>query len=437
MFIRKVSLPRRTVLRGMGATLALPLLEAMVPALTATAQTAANPRRRFGAVFVPHGERPGYWTPAKTGPDFDLTPILKPLEPFKDSLTVVSELCTPADGHGTTVAAWLTGSVPKKTMAEDVQAGRSIDQVIAAQIGQATVFPSLELATEDFTGYIGGCDGFYACAYMNTLSWRTPTEPLPMEINPRVLFERMFGGGSTSLSRLERMQQDRSILDSVAEAANRLRRGLGTRDRGRLSDYLDDIREIERRIQRAEKQATTEVSLPAAPVGIPESFEEHATLQFDLLALAYAADLTRVFTFMMSRDTSQRVYPNLGITEPHHSLSHHGNKPESIASLVKLNVYHVQLFGKFLQKLAATPDGDGSLLDHSLILFGSGMSESDVHSRLNVPTLLAGRGAAFVHGSRHIQTPKGTPIANLALTLANEFGAGMDKYGISTGTLNL
>jgi len=437
MFIKKVSLPRRTLLRGMGVTLALPFLDAMVPALTATAQTPANPRRRFGAVFVPHGERPGYWTPAKTGADFELTPILKPLEPFRDSLTIVSELCTPADGHGTTVAAWLTGSVPKKTMAEDVHAGTSVDQVIAAQIGANTVFPSLELATEDFTGYIGGCDGFYACAYMNTLSWRTPSEPLPMEINPRILFERMFGGGPTNLTRLERMQQDRSILDSVAEAVDRLRRGLGTRDRTRLSDYLEDIREIERRIQRAEKQTTTEVSLPGAPIGIPEAFEEHATLQFDLLALAYATDLTRVFTFMMSRDTSQRVYANLGISEPHHSLSHHGNKPESIANLVKLNIYHVELFARFLRKLHATPDGEGSLLDHSIILFGSGMSESDVHSRLNIPTLLAGRGAGLLQGNRHFRAPRETPVANLVLSLANKFGAGMDKYGISTGTLDI
>jgi hypothetical protein len=437
MFVKKMSLPRRTVLRGMGVTMALPFLEAMVPALTATAQTPANPRRRFGAVFVPHGERPGYWTPTTTGADFELTPILKPLEPLRNSLTVVSELCTPADGHGTTVAAWLTGSVPKKTMAEDVRAGISVDQVIAGQIGASTVFPSLELATEDFTGYIGGCDGFYACAYMNTLSWRTPTEPLPMEINPRVLFERMFGNGPTNLTRLERLQQDRSILDSVAEAVERLRRGLGTRDRTRLSDYLEDIREIERRIERAEKQATTEVSLPGAPLGIPEAFEEHATLQFDLLALAYAADLTRVFTFMMSRDTSQRVYANLGIAEPHHSLSHHGNKPESIAGLVKLNTYHIELFGRFLRKLQATPDGEGSLLDHSVILFGSGMSESDVHSRLNVPTLLAGKGAGLLQGNRHLQAQRETPIANLALSLANKFGAGMDKYGISTGTLDI
>jgi hypothetical protein len=437
MFITKKALSRRTVLRGMGASLALPLLDGMVPALTAARQTPANPRRRFGAVFVPHGERPGYWTPEKTGADFELTPILKPLEPFRDSLTVVSELCTPADGHGTTVAAWLTGSVPKRTLAEDVRAGTSVDQVIAAQIGSDTVFPSLELATEDFTGYIGACDGFYACAYMNTLSWRTPTEPLPMEINPRILFERMFGGGPANLTRVERMQQDRSILDSVAESVTRLSRGLGMRDRQRLSDYLEDIREIERRIQRAEKQATTDVSLPAAPMGIPEAFEEHTMLQFDLLALAYATDLTRVFAFMMSRDTSQRVFPSLGITEPHHSLSHHGNKPETIAALVKVNTYQVELFGRFLKKLQATPDGEGTLLDHSVILFGSGMGESDVHSRLDVPTLLAGKGAGLLHGNRHLQTPKQTPIANLALTLANKFGADMSQYGISTGTLDI
>jgi hypothetical protein len=437
MFITKTSLSRRTVLRGMGASLALPLLDAMVPALTAARQTPANPRRRFGTVFVPHGERPGYWTPSKIGADFEFTPILKPLEPFRESLTVVSELCTPADGHGTTVAAWLTGSNPKKTVAEDIRAGISVDQVIASKLGSSTVFPSLELATEDFTGYVGACDGFFACAYMNTLSWRTPTEPLPMEINPRTLFERMFGGGPTNLTRVQRMQQDRSILDSVAESVTRLSRGLGARDRQRLSDYLEDIREIERRIQRAEQRAATEVSLPTAPVGIPEEFEEHTMLQFDLLALAYAADLTRVFSFMMSRDTSQRVFPTLGITEPHHSLSHHGNKPASIDALVKINVYQVELFGRFLKKLQATPDGEGSLLDHSVILFGSGMGESDVHSRLDVPTLLAGRGAGLLRGNHHLRTPKETPIANLMLTLANKFGAGMDQYGISTGTLDI
>src|SRR5256714_3844619 len=259
MFITKMSLPRRTFLRGMGVTLALPLLESMVPAFTATAKTAANPTRRFGAVFVPLGERPGFWTPKTVGADFEFSPILKPLEPFRNSMTVVSELCDPLDGHAVTVAAWLTGSVPKRTIAEDVHAGTSIDQIVAGKIGQDTVFPSLELATEDFTGYIGGCDTQYSCAYMNTISWRTPTTPLPMEINPRVVFERMFGRAGTSAQRVARMARDRSILDSVQADVNDLGKQLGSRDRTRLSEYLDNVREIERRIQRAEKQATPEL----------------------------------------------------------------------------------------------------------------------------------------------------------------------------------
>jgi hypothetical protein len=437
MFITKMSLPRRTFLRGMGVTLALPLLESMVPALTATAKTAANPQSRFGAVFVPLGERPGFWTPKTVGAGFDFTPILKPLEPFRDSVTIVSELCDPLDGHATTVAAWLSGVVPKRTIAEDVHNGVTIDQVIAKQIGQDTVFPSLELATEDFTGYIGGCDTQYACAYMNTLSWANATTPLPMEINPRVTFERMFGRAGTSAQRLARMQRDRSILDSVKNDVKDLQGGLGPRDRVRLSDYLDNLREIEQRIQRAEKQATTEVPVPDAPIGVPESFEEHAALQFDLLALAYQADITKVFTFMLSRDASQRVYPQIGIAEPHHSMSHHGNNPEKLTNLVKLNTYHMTLFAKFVKKLSETPDGDGSLLDHSTILYGSGMSESDTHSRLNVPVALVGGGAGF-KGNRHIQTAKETPLANLMLELANRYGCEVDKFGtLSTGRVEL
>jgi hypothetical protein len=332
-----------------------------------------------------------------------------------------------------TVAAWLSGSIPKRTIAEDVRGGTTIDQIIAKKIGQETVFPSLELATEDFTGYIGGCDPSYACAYMNTLSWRTPTEPLPMEINPRVVFERMFGRPGTAAQRLARMRTDRSILDSLREDVAELEGRLGARDRSRLNDYLENVREIEQRIQRAEKQASTDVRVPDAPMGVPESFEEHVTLQFDLLALAYAADITRVFSFMMSRDATQRVYPNLGITEPHHSMSHHGNDPEKIANLVKLNTYHVSLLGKFLEKLRAMPDGDGSVLDHSLILFGSGMSESNVHSRLDIPTLLAGGLAGQIRGNRHMKAPKETPFSNLLLEIANKFGVGIDKFGISTG----
>ena len=425
MFLTKRSLSRRTLLRGMGAAVALPLLDSMSPAAT----PAAIVPKRFAAIFVPLGERPGYWTPRQTGPDFEFSPILKPLEPFRNSLTVVSELCDPLDGHAVTVAAWLSGSIPKRTIAEDVHAGTTIDQVVAQRIGRETVYPSMELATEDFTGYIGGCDPSYACAYMNTLSWRTPTEPLPMEINPRVVFERMFGRPGTAAQRLQRMQTDHSILDSIKEDLSDLGRGLGSRDRARIDDYLENVREVEQRIQRAEKQAKTEVQVPDAPVGIPESFEEHVALQFDLLALAWQADITRVFTFMMSRDATQRVYPNLGITEPHHSMSHHGNDPEKIANLVKLNTYHVDLFAKFVKKLSDTREGGGSLLDHSLILFGSGMSESNVHSRLDIPTILVGGGK----GNYHVKAPKETPFANFLLGVANRFGVEIDKFGISTG----
>jgi hypothetical protein len=421
----------------MGAAIALPFLESMVPAFTPTARTAANPLKRFGAVFVPLGERPGYWTPKKVGVDFEFTPILKSLEPFRNSITLVSELCDPLDGHAVTVAAWLSGSVPFKTIAENVRAGTTIDQVIASQVGQDTPLPSLELATEDFTGWIGGCDTAYSCAYMNTISWKTPTTPLPMEINPRVVFERMFGRPGTRAQRLERMHEDRSILDSVREDVVDLQRRLGSKDRARLNEYLDHVREIEERIQKAEKQASVKVTVPDAPIGIPESFEDHAMLMYDLAAVAYEANITRVITYMKSRDASQRVYPNIGVNEPHHAMSHHGNNPEKLAGLVKLNTYHVTLFSKFIERLQSTPDGDGSLLDHSLILYGSGMSESDTHLRLNVPTLLVGGAAGQMKGNRHIQAAKETPLANLMVSLANKFDCDIDKFGISTGRVEI
>ena len=434
MFITKTKLSRRAVLQGVGAALGLPLLEAMVPALTPVVRTAANPVKRFGAIFVPLGERPGYWTPKTVGSNFEFSPILKPLEPFRNSITVVSELCDPLDGHATTVAAWLSGTIPFRTIAENVRGGITIDQTIANKIGQDTPLPSLELATEDFTGWIGGCDTQYSCAYMNTISWKNETTPLPMEINPRVVFERMFGRPGTSAQRLARMEDNRSILDSVRQEASDLQKSLGTRDRARLNDYLDNVREIEQRIQKAEKNAKTEQTVPDAPIGIPESFDEHASLMYDLAAVAFEANITRVFTYMKSRDASQRVYPNIGVNEPHHAMSHHGNNPEKIAGLVKLNTYHVSLFAKFLEKMRSTPDGDGSLLDHSLILYGSGMSESDQHSRLDVPTLLVG-GA--VKGNRHIKADKETPLANLMVSLANNFDCDIDKFGISTGRLSI
>ena len=396
MFITKMSLSRRTVLRGMGATLALPLLEAMVPALTATARTAANPIRRFGAVF------------------------------------------RPTEGtHVVSCATWLTGSAPKRTEAEDIYAGTSVDQLIANKIGQDTVFPSLEVATEDLAGYIGACDTGYSCAYMNTLSWRSPTTPLPMELNPRVVFERMFGRPGTAAQRLERQQEDRSILDSVRSDVADLQRGLGIRDRGRLNDYVENVRELEQRIQKAERRANTDVALPDAPIGVPESFDEHVGLLFDLLAVAYEADLTRVFSFMLNREASMKIYPDLGITEPHHHVSHHGNDPEKIANLVKLNTYHVSLFAKFLTKLQSTPDGDGSLLDHSTIIYGSGMSESNSHSPLDLPLLVAGGGCGLIKGNRHLKAPKDTQLANVMLDLANKFGVEIDRFGVSTGHFEL
>jgi len=272
---------------------------------------------------------------------------------------------------------------------------------------------------------------------MNTITWKTPTTPLPMEINPRLVFERLFGQPGTSAQRLERLRRNRSILDSVTEDVSDLERGLGARDRSRLTEYLDHVREIEQRIERAEKQAATEVRVPDAPIGVPDSFEDHVGLLYDLIVLAFQTDTTRVFTFMKSRDASQRVYPEIGITEPHHSMSHHGNDPEKIANLVKLNTWHVSLFGKFIERLKATPDGDGSLLDHSLILYGSGMSESNVHSRLDVPTLLVGGDGGRLRGGNHIKAPAETPIANFMLGLGNRFSAELDRFGLSTGSLEV
>jgi hypothetical protein len=438
MFITKRSVSRRSVLKGVGATLALPFLDAMVPAATALRQTAAQPALRFGAVFVPMGERPGYWTPSTVGAGFEFTPILKPLESFRDSITVVSNLDRPPGGtHAVSTATWLTGSAPKRTEAEDFYAGVSLDQVAAAYIGRDTVLPSLEIATEDQAGYIGACDVGYSCAYMSTIAWKGPTTPLPMEINPRVIFERMFGRPGTPADRLARMRADQSILDSVRQDVAALERGLGPRDRTRLAEYLEHVREIEQRIQRAEKQATDTRTLPEAPVGVPASFEEHVGVLFELMAVAYEADLTRVFTFMMNREASQVVFPNLGINEPWHHVSHHGNEPEKLASLVKINTYQIELFSRFLDRLRSTPDGDGSLLDHSLILWGSGMSDSNTHSALDVPLLLAGKANGRIKGDRHVAAPKGTQMANAMLDLAQRFGAEIDRFGVSTGRMAL
>jgi len=438
MFVTKRSLARRTFLRGAGAALALPLLDAMVPALTPIVRTAAATQRRLGFVYVPHGVIMDQWTP-KADAGLELTTILKPLEPFRNSLVVVSNLqrVEASSNHAVSSGCWLTGVSPKRTDGPDFQAGTSVDQLVAKQIGQDTPFPSLELATEDFTGLLGACDPGYSCAYMNTLNWQTPTTPLPMEINPRVVFERMFGGGRTADERLARMRTDRSILDFVKDDLRALESGLGTKDRLRLDEYTEHVREIERRIERSERQAHEQPDVPAEPVGVPESYEAHVALMFDLLAIAYQADLTRVFTFMMAREVSQRTYPNLGVTEPHHSISHHGNRPEAIAGHTKVNVYHMTLFANFIERLRATPDGDGNLLDHSLIVYGSGMSDGNGHTGGPLPMAVIGGGGGQLKGNRHIVLPAQTSQANLLLSVAQAFGVEDERFGRSTGTVDL
>ena len=438
MFITKMSLPRRTFLRGMGATVALPLLEAMVPAFTALAKTDANPRVRFGAVYIPNGAIVDQWFPEKVGAGFEFKPILKPLEPFKDSLVVVNNLTRSHPGsqvgdHAVSSAGFLTGVWPKRTEAEDVLAHTTIDQIVAKQIGQDTPFPSLEVATEDFTGYVGACSPGFNCAYLNTVSWSSPTTPLPMDINPRVVFERMFGQSAGAAQRAARLKEERSILDSISQEAAQLGRGLGARDRTRVAEYLDNLREIERRIQRVEAQNRSEVTIDA-PVGIPDSFEEHVGLMYDLLAVAYQADVTRVFTFMLSRELSQRTYPQIGVTEQHHSVSHHGNDAQKIAQNVKVNVYHMGLFARFIEKLRATPDGDGSLHDHSMIFYGGGMGNPNGH--LTDPLPVVGVGGGFGNGHRHIQLPTRTPVGNLWLAVANHYGDTMTSFGDSTGSVS-
>ena len=436
MFITKTSVPRRTFLRGMGAAVALPLLEAMIPARTALAQTAAAGATRFGFVYVPHGADMASWTPVTSGTNFQMSPTLRVLEPFKDSLVVVSNLKragTVAEMHAAAACGWLSGAIPKRTEAEDYRIGTTIDQVLAKRIGQASPFPSVEFATEDFTGYVGGCTPGFSCAYMNTISWASPTTPLPMEINPRTAFERLFGDGGSASQRRAQLLDDKSILDAILGEARALQARLGAGDRARLANYLDDVREIERRIQRAEAQNRADVTLIDKPPATPESFEEHTGLMFDLLGLAYEADLTRVFTFMMSRESSQRTFPQIGVPDPWHVVSHHGEQPEKIARNAKVNVLCLELFARFLEKLRSTPDGDGTLLDHALVFYGSGMGNPNVHATDPLPILAVGGGAG--RGNRHVVLPERTEIGNLWLTVANNFGSPLERFGESTGTV--
>jgi hypothetical protein len=442
--VTKKHLSRRTMLRGMGVGISLPLLDAMVPALTAQTKTAASVTPRLGCIYIPHGAVMDKWTPIGTGSDFELSPVLTALERHKQNVIVVSNLShhmaeALGDGgadHSRATATWLNGTHAKKTEGEDVRAGTTIDQMAAAKIGQTTRFPSLELATEDMTGLIGACDVGYSCAYMNTIAWSNPTTPLPMEINPRVVFERLFGEGGTVAERLARMDEDQSILDQISSSVPRLEKNLGARDRTRMTEYLENIREIERRLQIAEKSAGSQVAMPNTPVGVPDSYEEHVGLMFDMMALAFQSDATRVFSFMMARELSQRSYPQVGVPDPHHATSHHQDNPEKLAKLVKIQHYHLTLFAKFLDKLKATPDGDGNLLDHATLLYGSCLSNSNIHNHNPLPTLLAGGGAGTLKGGRHLKYPENTPMSNLLLTILNKVGVPTEKVGDSTSGLS-
>src|SRR5579864_7689156 len=379
-FITKRHLPRRTFLRGLGVTMSLPLLDSMIPAQTPLAKTAASPQIRLGLCFIPHGGVMANWTPAEEGA-LKLSRTLMPLEPFRDQVLVVSNLAHkmaapagPGDNggdHTRSPSVFLSGVHPKRTDGADIRAGVTIDQIAAARIGQQTPLPSLELATEDYSGLVGSCDVGFSCAYMNTISWRTPTTPLPMEINPRVVFDRLFGDGATAEERLDRIQQERSILDAITGQVRRLEGGLGPNDRNRVAEYLDTVREIERRIILAEKEnALSGINVPATPSGVPDDHQTHTKLMFDLMAVAFQADITRVATFMMAREVSYRTFPMLGISEAFHPASHHQNNAARLENLTTINTYHVSLLAYMLDSLRSIPDGDGTLLDHTLMLYG-------------------------------------------------------------------
>lgn len=439
MTVTKKALPRRTFLRGAGATLALPLLDAMVPPLTALSKTPARAVRRLGFVYVPMGSDITRWTPPVEGALAELSPTLSSLAPVVDDLTVITnlELKNSYPGtHATSNAGFLSAAKAKWTESTDYHLGTTVDQIAAQRIGQETRLPSLEMAM-DLVSMVGQCDNGFACVYQNNLSWSSPTTPLPAEAHPRIVFERLFGEGGSPQQRRAALSRKASLLDWVKEDANRLQAELGPADRTKVREYLDSIREVERRIQNAE-QSATERELPDLdrPLGVPVQYADHAKLMFDLQVLALQADITRVVTFQLARETSTRTYPEAGVPEPHHPLTHHGNNPEKIAKVAKINAFHVSLFAAFLEKLKSTQDGDGSLLDHSLYLYGSGMGNPNVHDHTNLPILVAGGAASGVRGGQHIRYAEPTPLSNLHLTLLDKVGIHLDSFQDSKGKVD-
>ena len=457
MFLTKKHLSRRTVLRGLGATVALPLLDSMVPAQTPLRKTAATPRTRLAAIEMVHGSAGStidgvakhYWSPAKEGADFEFTLSLSSLEPYRDYLTIISNTdlnnaaaLSPAEegaDHTRSSAVFLTAAHPKMTEGADIYLGPSIDQLYAQKYGQDTPLPSIQLCIENVGSLSGACGYGYSCVYVNTISWSSPTTPLPMELDPRVAFERLFGDGGTTAERMARRQADRSVLDAITQEVGRLQKQLDPSDRNRLNEYLDDVREIERRIQKVEQynSSSSARALPEAPIGVPDSFEEHVKLMFDLQVLAFMTDVTRVSAFKLSRDVSSRVYPESGVKSPFHGLSHHGENPEKIAEFAKLNQYHVSKVAYFLERLKNTPDGDGNLLDHSMVLYGSPIGDSNTHNHKRLPLFVAGHANGQLKGNLHLKSPEGTPMANVLLTLMHKLDVPLEKIGDSTGEVSI
>ncbi|HVW84570.1 MAG TPA: DUF1552 domain-containing protein [Bryobacteraceae bacterium] len=446
MIITKKALHRRMFLRGIGTAVALPLLDSMIPAMAATRLTPAKPAIRMGFCYVPNGIIQKDWVPKAEGAGFEFMATMKPLEPFRDNLIVLSNLAQingralgdGAGDHARAGATWLTGVHPKKTEGADIHAGISADQIAAKELAKLTQFGSLEIGLEEPT-LAGGCDSGYSCAYTNTISWRGPTTPNPMEISPRAVFERLFGDGETTdpKDRIRRMEQDRSILDYVRTDVARLSPGLGSRDKGKLNEYLDAIRDIERRIQKAEEQsATMKIPVMERPAGIPETFEEHAKLMADLMVIAYQTDMTRVISFMMAREGSNRSYREIGVPDGHHSVTHHQNDPVKIAKTQKIDEHHVRSFAYLVKRMSETQDGDGTLLDHTMLLYGSSIRDGNVHDHHDLPLVLVGGKSADIKGGRHIRYKPETPMNNLLVTMLDKAGVPAETLGDSTGKVD-
>jgi len=445
MIVTKKSLPRRTFLRGLGTTLALPFLDSMVPAMAAT--SALKPALRLAFVYHPVGMIMNRWTPAAEGSGFEFTPTMKALEPFRERLVVLSGLAQVngralgdgAGDHAREGATWLTGVHPKKTEGAGIRAGISADQIAARELGKNTQLASLEIGLES-PSLAGGCDSGYSCAYTNTLSWRSDTTPLPVEVNPRMVFERLFGDGDSTdpAARLATIKEQRSILDYVAGSIDRLETKLGKSDRHKLSEYLEAIRDIERRIQKAEQQ-NAQLKLPVMerPAAVPDEFDDYARLMMDLQVMAFQTDMTRVITFMLGRAGSNRTYRSIGVSDGHHSITHHQNDPVKIDNIAKIDAHLVKTFAYWLDKLKSTPDGDGNLLDHSMIVYGSSLSDANAHTHHDLPIVLVGGGAGQIKGGRHLMYPKDTPMNNLLVSVLNKAGVPIGNFGDSTGKLNL